>query len=227
MHAAMTGTRYVLQDDRRDFRCVISPRMGLSLALSRVIPSEAALRLARVCPMSESPLPELGRLTNVDPREVWQHEAHHFTPWLLKSVDVLSDLLGMNLALEVAEHPVGGFSLDLLGRDETTGEVVIVENQLEASDHTHLGQIRTYAVISPSCATQRLGKDRARSNCTSRANRKTTPLHSFLATVARARTVRPRGLVQSHPPTARLVVLHDRWRHRCHLLHLVHPQGSL
>lgn len=98
-----------------------------------------------VCPMSESTSPELGRLTNVDPREVWQHEAHHFTPWLLNNVDVLSDLLGMNLALEVAEHPVGGFSLDLLGRDETTGEVVIVENQLEVSDHTHLGQILTYA----------------------------------------------------------------------------------
>ena len=67
------------------------------------------------------------------------------TPWLLENVDVLSDLLGMNLILEVAEHPVGGFSLDLLGRDETTGEVVIVENQLEVSDHTHLGQILTYA----------------------------------------------------------------------------------
>lgn len=98
-----------------------------------------------VFPMSESALPKLGRLTNVDPREVWQHEAHHFTPRLLGNVDVLSDLLGMNLALEVAEHPVGGFSLDLLGRDETTGEVVIVENQLEVSDHTHLGQILTYA----------------------------------------------------------------------------------
>lgn len=95
--------------------------------------------------MSESALPKLGRLTTVDPRDVWQHEAHHFTPWLLKNVDVLSDVLGMNLALEVAEHPVGGFSLDLLGRDETTGEVVIVENQLEVSDHTHLGQILTYA----------------------------------------------------------------------------------
>jgi hypothetical protein len=69
----------------------------------------------------------------------------NFTPWMLNNVDVLSDLLGMDLSLEVAEHPVGGFSLDLMGRDETTGEVVIVENQLEGSDHTHLGQILTYA----------------------------------------------------------------------------------
>jgi Domain of unknown function (DUF4268) len=87
----------------------------------------------------------LGRLTVVPAREVWPHEAHDFTPWLLANVDVLSDLLGMDLVLDVAEHPVGGFSLDLLGRDEASGRTVIVENQLEASDHTHLGQILTYA----------------------------------------------------------------------------------
>lgn len=87
----------------------------------------------------------LGRLAVVPAREVWPHEALHFTPWLLKNVDVLSDLLGMDLVLEGAEHPVGGFSLDLIGRDEATGETVIVENQLEASDHTHLGQLLTYA----------------------------------------------------------------------------------
>jgi hypothetical protein len=87
----------------------------------------------------------VGRLRPVLPREVWPHEALDFTPWLLRNVDVLSDLLGMELLLEVAEHPVGSFSLDLLGRDASTGEVVIVENQLEQSDHTHLGQILTYA----------------------------------------------------------------------------------
>lgn len=88
---------------------------------------------------------ELGRLTVVPAREVWPHEAHDFTPWMLGNVDVLSDLLGMDLSLSVAEHPVGGFSLDLLGVDEATGRTVIVENQLEISDHTHLGQILTYA----------------------------------------------------------------------------------
>jgi len=87
----------------------------------------------------------LGRLTTVPARQVWPHEALNFTPWLLANVDVLSDLLGMDLALEVAEHPVGDFSLDLMGRDEATGQTVIVENQLEISDHTHLGQILTYA----------------------------------------------------------------------------------
>jgi hypothetical protein len=58
---------------------------------------------------------------------------------------VLSDLLGMDLDLEAAEHPVGGFYLDLVGKDAVTGDRVIVENQLEISDHTHLGQILTYA----------------------------------------------------------------------------------
>ena len=89
--------------------------------------------------------PNLGRLTNVPPRDVWTHEAHDFTPWLLQNVDVLSDLLGMDLVLDVAEHSVGGFSLDLLGRDLSNDSVVIVENQLAESDHGHLGQILTYA----------------------------------------------------------------------------------
>ncbi|WP_420752068.1 hypothetical protein [Rhodococcus sp. O3] len=69
----------------------------------------------------------LGRLQIVPPREIWPHEALDFTPWLLQNVDVLSDLLGMDLVLEVAEHPVGDFGLDLKGYDEATGEVVIVE----------------------------------------------------------------------------------------------------
>lgn len=90
-------------------------------------------------------LAQLGRIVQVQPRAVWPHEAHHFTPWLLQNVDVLSELLGMELILEAAEHPVGDFSLDLKGYDEATGDVVIVENQLEFSDHTHLGQILTYA----------------------------------------------------------------------------------
>ncbi|MDF1705973.1 MAG: DUF4268 domain-containing protein [Aeromicrobium sp.] len=90
--------------------------------------------------------PALGRIEIVPPRQVWPHEALDFTPWLLANVDVLSDLLGMgHLVLEGAEHAVGNFSLDLIGKDESTGEVVIVENQLEVSDHLHLGQILTYA----------------------------------------------------------------------------------
>lgn len=91
------------------------------------------------------PAAALGRLHTVAVREIWPHEALNFTPWLLENADVLSDVLRMDLELHAAEHPVGDFSLDLVGVDTATGERVIVENQLERSDHLHLGQILTYA----------------------------------------------------------------------------------
>lgn len=78
-------------------------------------------------------------------REVWAHEAHHFTQWLLQNADVLSDVLGMDLGLVEAERRVGNFSLDLIGTDLQTGTTVIIENQLEMTDHGHLGQLLTYA----------------------------------------------------------------------------------
>ena len=87
----------------------------------------------------------LGRLEPVDPRQVWASEAQDFTPWLLANGDVLSQAVGMDLTLEAAEHAVGGFSLDLIGTDRAGGGRVIVENQLEVSDHLHMGQILTYA----------------------------------------------------------------------------------
>lgn len=87
----------------------------------------------------------LSRLEPVDPRDVWPSEAHDFTPWLLANAQALSEAVGMDLNLEAAEHPIGGFSLDLIGVDTATGDRVIVENQLEVSDHSHLGQILTYA----------------------------------------------------------------------------------
>jgi hypothetical protein len=88
---------------------------------------------------------ELGRLEAVDPRLVWPHEAHDFTPWLLANADRLSEALGIDLELETAEHGVGGYSLDLVGRDMTNDAVLIVENQLAVTDHSHLGQVLTYA----------------------------------------------------------------------------------
>lgn len=87
----------------------------------------------------------IGRLKAVPAREVWRHEALDFTPWLLDNADVLSEVIGLDLELHTAEHAVGDFSLDLIGRDRISGDLVIVENQLEQSDHTHLGQIMTYA----------------------------------------------------------------------------------
>lgn len=89
---------------------------------------------------------EIGRVEWLDIREVWTNEAADFTPWLLANVDVLRDALGgLDLELERAEHPVGTFSLDLIGTDLTNGVPLIVENQIESSDHGHLGQLLTYA----------------------------------------------------------------------------------
>jgi hypothetical protein len=88
---------------------------------------------------------DLGRLVQVDPRDVWPHEAYDFTPWLLGNEDVLSAVLGIDLELTAAEHPVGGYALDLVGRDLTNDCVLIVENQLTVTDHSHLGQLLTYA----------------------------------------------------------------------------------
>lgn len=87
----------------------------------------------------------LSRLAPVPVRDIWRHEAHDFTLWLLENADVLGEALGMDLELSEAERRVGGFALDLIGTDVATNTVVIVENQLEQTDHSHLGQLLTYA----------------------------------------------------------------------------------
>ncbi len=91
------------------------------------------------------PVPQLGKLQPVEAKSVWAHEAHDFTPWLLENADALADVLGIDLELTINEHPVGGFSLDLLGKDLTHNCVLVVENQLVGTDHSHLGQLLTYA----------------------------------------------------------------------------------
>lgn len=88
---------------------------------------------------------DLGRLEPVVARSIWTNEARDFTPWLLANAERLGEALGIELELTAAEHPVGGFALDLVGRDLTNDAVLIVENQLEGTDHSHLGQILTYA----------------------------------------------------------------------------------
>ncbi|PTW91046.1 uncharacterized protein DUF4268 [Microbacteriaceae bacterium MWH-Ta3] len=88
---------------------------------------------------------KLGKLRTVDIRSVWPDEARDFTPWLLANTDELSQALGLDLDLHRAEHAVGNYSLDLIGTIAESEEVVIVENQLEQSDHRHLGQLMTYA----------------------------------------------------------------------------------
>ena len=91
---------------------------------------------------------ELGVMKKVDDlRLVWKHEALEFTPWLSKSenMKLLGDTIGLDIEVEETESNVDGFSADIVGIDTNTGKRVIIENQLEDSNHTHLGQIITYA----------------------------------------------------------------------------------
>ncbi|MFT4603741.1 MAG: hypothetical protein ACI9W4_000456 [Rhodothermales bacterium] len=89
----------------------------------------------------------LGRLSKVALRDVWKHEASDFTPWLAREANLalLGDVLGIDLELEGTEKNVGPFSADILCRNTLGGHYVLVENQLERTDHSHLGQLLTYA----------------------------------------------------------------------------------
>jgi hypothetical protein len=88
---------------------------------------------------------QLGRIVRLDPRKVWQHEALDFTPWLGEHIGELAEKIGVELEIDGSEQAVGAFAADLIGRDVTTGAGLLIENQLEPTDHSHLGQIITYA----------------------------------------------------------------------------------
>jgi hypothetical protein len=80
-------------------------------------------------------------------RSIWPHEAHDFSKWLAKeeNLSLLSDTVGIDLVLEELESAVGGFHVDLYASEESTGRKIIIENQLEDTDHDHLGKLITYA----------------------------------------------------------------------------------
>ncbi len=90
---------------------------------------------------------KLGRLKQVPLREAWLSESQDFTPWLGsgENLSLLSEVLGMDLELESQEKRVGPFRADLLCQDLADGSWVLIENQLERTDHSHLGQLLTYA----------------------------------------------------------------------------------
>lgn len=86
----------------------------------------------------------VGKLEPVtDLREIWKHEALNFTSWLADNCDVLKDQLGLDLSVVEREKSVGPFSVDILAKD-AEGRAVIIENQLERTDHDHLGKVLTY-----------------------------------------------------------------------------------
>ena len=89
----------------------------------------------------------LGRLEHVDPATVWNSEAGDFVPWLAMTENLarLSDALGLDLEPMTREAAVGRFRADLICRDRETGAMAVIEAQLGASDHSHLGKLLTYA----------------------------------------------------------------------------------
>lgn len=89
----------------------------------------------------------IGKLTEVDVRELWKHEQYDFSEWLAteENIEYLNDILGLTLVDIDKEVYVGPYRCDIVAKDETSGITIIVENQLEATNHDHLGKIITYA----------------------------------------------------------------------------------
>lgn len=91
---------------------------------------------------------KLGKIKRIhDLRMIWPHEANSLTKWLAKEENLskLGEDIGIDLVLEERESSVGNFSVDIFANEESTGRKVIIENQLEDTDHDHLGKLITYA----------------------------------------------------------------------------------
>ena len=95
----------------------------------------------------EVELMNIGKLQEVDIRRLWKHEQYDFSDWLSRDENILllSEILGLTLVDVSKESYVGSYRCDLVAVDESSGTKVIIENQLEQSNHDHLGKIITYA----------------------------------------------------------------------------------
>ena len=89
----------------------------------------------------------LGSLQRVDLRDFWEDEAREFTPWLAeeRNLRLLGEAIGIELEFEAAESRVGAFKADIVAKEVGTEDRVIIENQLERTNHDHLGKLLTYA----------------------------------------------------------------------------------
>lgn len=90
---------------------------------------------------------KLGKLKKIELRKSWNHEAHDFTQWLSKeeNLELLSEEIGIDIKLIQTEANVGKFNVDILAEEENTGRKIIIENQLESTNHDHLGKLITYS----------------------------------------------------------------------------------
>lgn len=85
----------------------------------------------------------IGKLKKVPLREIWRNEARDFSSWLAENIDTLNEEIGLSLSIISREKAVGDFSLDLIAED-SDGQLTIIENQLEKTNHDHLGKVVTY-----------------------------------------------------------------------------------
>ena len=88
---------------------------------------------------------QLGRLSRHNPRDVWSNEATGFTPWLQEHIELLAEAVGVDIQSVDREVAVGDFSVDLVGEEPGSSRPVVIENQLERTNHDHLGKLLTYA----------------------------------------------------------------------------------
>lgn len=90
---------------------------------------------------------KLGKIEQVDVRTIWKHEAIDFTNWLAlpENLELLSDEIDIDLALVGTEYNVGRFNVDIFAEETSGDRKIIIENQLERTDHDHLGKLITYA----------------------------------------------------------------------------------
>ena len=88
---------------------------------------------------------EIKKAELMNVREVWKSELRNFTRWLARNIDFLNEKLEISLKVIQTEKQIRAFNVDIFCEDEQ-GNSVIIENQLEKTDHTHLGQILTYTV---------------------------------------------------------------------------------
>jgi len=89
----------------------------------------------------------IGKLKKVDLRKEWKHEANDFTKWLAQeeNLALLSEEIGITIKVIQTEAKVGSFNVDILAEEERTGRKIVIENQLETTNHEHLGKVITYA----------------------------------------------------------------------------------
>lgn len=88
---------------------------------------------------------KLVKQKQISPRKMWPNEQFDFTPWLVEHIEELSETIGLDLEVIGREVSVGPYSADILAKDNDSNNYVVIENQLEKTNHDHLGKSITYA----------------------------------------------------------------------------------